>query len=278
MVGYWGNWNYGNTAVKGTLMKKIVLLLLLLLLFLLLSSVVAFAWNPMVVTSGSTEEAVDCPSYYASAVISMDFENGLNACDSSGSEVELAGGSSDIGAYGDGGGQAMKCDASGEQISVSGLSGNAYLDPTTDQTICIKIYKTGNPSAHTQLIRFEDTENTDFVYIDCRTDGSISGQWVTESQADDSVGGWSPGSDTWAIIAYSFEGAEIGSNAMNQANPGDTGTWLDGWNEAEDDLQDMDDPITKITIGASGSPSVTFYIDEWAVFDGYGVDCSTYMD
>ena len=125
---------------------------------------------------GVTITSTSCPSYYntAGVILSMNFENGLNACDSSGNAVLFTGsGTQDIGAYGQTG-QGMKVDAEGEYITLT-QSDPQYVDATADQTICVKIDLRATLSNTTSLVRFWDGSGTDDAQMYIRTDDEIGG-------------------------------------------------------------------------------------------------------
>ena len=130
-------------------------------LFLILFCANAFAAGPMII--GGSSGPTNCPSYFEEAILSMDFENGLNACDSSGNNVLFTDDSSDIGAYGETG-QGMKVDADGEFIYLT-QTDSQYVNEDADQTLCLKINVSAQLDNDTALARFHDAEFDDQIQM-----------------------------------------------------------------------------------------------------------------
>ncbi|MBW2003104.1 MAG: hypothetical protein JRI72_00605 [Deltaproteobacteria bacterium] len=252
--------------------------LILTLLFIFCLSFQSSAWNPMIVGSGS-QVGSNRPSYYASAILSMNFEDGLDAYDSSGNAVTFTDSGSDIGAYGDGGGQAMKCDDASEDITLTQTAGQ-YFDETAKQTICMKVYVSATVDTNTRIFQAFDVEDDDGTIVSIMSGGSISGDRFVESGADVGASSYTYSTGSWIIIGYSYEG-DTTPNGDHSANSGDTSPWANGW---EDDADEIDDSMTDrpvdISIGSMQDPGDTeiIYIDEWAIFSGYKCNCSDYMN
>jgi len=250
-----------------------------LFLILILSCFVATgAWAlfaPMALVATDSSATDNRPSYYASAILSMNFEDGLDAYDSSGNAVTFTDSGSDIGAYGEGGGQAMKCDAANEDIYKTQTAGQ-YVDEAAKQTICLKIQRAANGD-NSRIFQCFDSENNDGVSIEVRNNNNIAGFYHTEAGIV-SAYGYSLDNTTWEYIGYSYEGDTI-PNGDHSCNPGDYATWADGW---EDDVDEIDNAVTDrptvIRVGTGNDPSTTILIDEWAIFSGYKVDCKTLMN
>jgi hypothetical protein len=220
-----------------------------------------------------------CPSYYADAVLSMDYENGLNACNTAGNRLLFADMNSDIGAYGETG-QAMKIDDSGEYIEFT-QDANEYVNPNADQTMCMKIWVSARLTNQVALSNLRTSDLDEGIQMYMSTDGSplIKGYYET---AGPNVGAGATAIEVagWRVVSYSWEGGTI-PNGDHSANPGDEPTpddWPSGW---EDDIGDLDtamtDAITILMIGGAwGNPGTTqyYYLDEWALVGSYKYDCS----
>jgi len=232
---------------------------------------------------GVATEYTCCAPYYANAILSINFENGLNACDTTGNAVAFTDNNSDIGAYGEGDNQAMKCDDSGEYIYMTQTAGQ-YFDATASQTICMKVYVSAGPDNDPRITIMMDSEGNDYVYVQIRdgVEGTMQGHYITESGSAHATG--SP-MDVAAhkIIGYSWEGSGVESpNGEHAANPGDQATWADGWEQDADELDwAMTDRPTIIRIGTDTiDPGDTEYIiiEDWAIVTGYKVDCDALMN
>jgi hypothetical protein len=217
-----------------------------------------------------------CPSYYADAVLSMDYENGLNACNTAGNRLLFADMNSDIGAYGETG-QAMKIDDDGEYIEFT-QDANEYFNSNADQTMCMKIWVSAQLTNQVSLALLSDSEVDDgiIMYMSTAASPLIRANYATEGP---NVSAEATAIEVagWRVVSYSWEGGTI-PDGDHSANPGDEATWADGW---EDDAGELDtamtDAITVLAIGGNwGDPGTTqyYYLDEWALVDGYKYDCS----
>ena len=251
-----------------------------LLILSMLCVIPAHAITVMVIGGSS----VNCPSYYASAILSMNFENGLNACDGSGNAVLFTdGGEVDIGAYGHTG-QGMKIDDAdpGVQDEYMTLTQSAqqYIDEGADQTICMKIKVTAVLDNACRIFRIEDGAQDDSIHMYLTTDNTTRNgiNYTTDDPTTDTSTGTDIDMNTWEVVGISWQGSDL-VNGEHAANPGDNGTWGDGWDEDSDELNDAmgDAPINILVGGVTGDPGDTeiIYIDEWAVVATYKFDCST---
>ena len=221
---------------------------------------------------------ITCPSYYASAILSMNFEEGLNACDSSGNAVLFTNpGSADIGAYGHTG-QGMKIDAENEIITLT-QSAKQYFDETADQTLCLKIKISEELTNEAYIFEVVDVEDNDQIMVKIADPNppDMTGYYNTESDANAATG-TAIDINTWEVIGYSWEGTGAGVAGDNSANAGGSATWDDGWENDADELNESvgESPIN-ITIGGVSwtRDTETITIDEWALMSGYEADCST---
>ena len=220
-----------------------------------------------------------CPSYYASAVLSMDFENGLNACDSSGNNVLFTDSGATIGAYGETG-QGLLVDASNEDITFTQTSAQ-YVNEDADQTICMRVNFSGQLSNGVAPARFHDAGYDDMIELWAGTaaNPNLFGGYNVQSGTDAGTAGASiPGTGNWYTVAYSWQGSAAGSNGDHALNPGDNGTWASGWDDEADELvSTMTTAITVLRIGNAwaNAPGNAYYIDAWALVGSYKFDCST---
>ena len=257
--------------------------------YLIIPFIVLFAFSCWAISPaflglvGDDSGLGSCPSYYASAILSMDFNHSsgiLVACNTAGAEVTFTDSGADIGAYGETG-NGLKIDALNEDIYFD-QSGGQYFDEDADQTICLRIKKTGTPDNETGLWKADDTATgtDDDAQINIFTDDALYCHWYTQDGADDAVGGNTIDENSWETIGWSFEGASIDTDADQTANPGDQTPWANAWEDDVDDLDAMTNAPTRIWVGsnAGGEPTdTTIIIDSWAIFAGYKVNCSTYM-
>ena len=270
-----------------------------LILICLLASSVAFAMtiDGVDTTAISTEDGVavadiasedgvvitstSCPSYYNTAgiILSMDFENGLNACDSSGNTVLFTDSGATIGAYGETG-QGLMSDASDEDITFTQTSAQ-YVNENADQTICMRVNFSGQLSNGVAPARFHDTGYDDMIELWAGTaaNPNLFGGYNVQSGTDAGTAGASiPGTGNWYTVAYSWQGSAAGSNGDHALNPGDNGTWASGWDDEADELvSTMTTAITVLRIGNAwaNAPGNAYYIDAWALVGSYKFDCST---
>lgn len=256
-------------------MKKLFIAIILICF-----GVTAWAMHPAFHQMVGSGEVGSCPSYHASAIISMDFDHDsgvLNACDSAGDAVLFTDSSSDIGATGETS-NGMTCDDGNEYIYFIGAE-NLYANGTAAQTLCVKIYISGvldNPSVVTM---FRDEEGDDFASMVLAPNPAAVSNYYVESGTDQNAWGAIPiPTPSWEIVGISWDQA----NNDHSANSGDQGTWADGWAEDNELADAMTDNITRLYIGTVGGDdpgdTESFIIDEWAIFSGYEVDCSSYMN
>lgn len=223
----------------------------------------------------------DCPSYYADAILSWDGDHSsgvLVACDSSATEEAFTDDGSDISTYGEDNSNAMKCDDSGEDAYLTQSAGE-FFDPTASQTLCMKVKITAELDNYTNIWVARDADWSDYIYLGEDSSNDFVGSFTTTSSAD-YAGGAPVNFNSWLIIGYSWEGASI-PTGDHSVNPGDQGTWADGWEDDAGELNhDMTDQPTLIYFGSvTADPGNTevIYIDEWALFSGYKVNCSDYL-
>lgn len=226
--------------------------------------------GPTQPTSGLTP-----PTYYASAILSMNFEEGLNAFDVSGNAVLFTDSGSDIGAYGHTG-QGMKIDDAGEDITMT-QTAQQYFDEGGAQTLCIKAKVTATLDNVVYLFQLTDG-NDDYLQLRMSDDAATRAYfYYNQAGTVDYAGGVDLDMNTWEVVGVSWQNA--GTNGDIASNPGDNATWADGWDENVDNVDStMTTTPTSISIGSSsGDPGNTeiIYIDEWALVTTYKFDCST---
>ena len=245
------------------------------LLFCLLFATNAESVSPVILHGMSSGSS--CPSYYASAILSMNFENGLNACDSSGNEVLFTGSGAEIGAYGETG-QGLRVNDEGEDITKS-QADQEYVNEHANQTLCAKVKISAQLDNAVGIIRFRDSGYDDQITlaINSASPAVLIGYYDTDGAGNDYSGtGTGLVVDTWQTVAYSWQGGTV-PNGDIWVDPGDGGGW-----EESDSVIDvaMTTAITQIQIGAIwGDPDSAdaeyIYIDEWALVGSYKFDCST---
>lgn len=228
----------------------------------------------------ATDGASSCPSYYASTILSWDGDHAtsiLTTCDSNGNEVTLTDSGSDISTYGEGSSNAMKCDDASELVTYT-QTAQQYLDETAAQTICLKVYNscTTRFDNDTKYFRAREAVGPDDFFEMNNTQATPTLQciWDTQAAAQEIANGGPVVNNTWHVIGYSWNQ----SGGVHSANPGDQGTWDDGWEEDNDSIGTFTDDLTVLQFGTvSGDPGDTEYylIDEFAIVSGYEFDCST---
>ena len=235
---------------------------------------------------GTVVDDIPCPSYYASTVLCWDGDHPsgvLNACDSAGDAVLLTDSGSDISTYGEGGSNAMKIDTLGEGVEME-QSAQQYFDETGPQTICMKIYVSAQLDADAvYLWDFADAERDDTLqgYMKGVANESVSGTYKAEGGSG-SAYGLPLTYASWIVVAYSFDRPGT-ANGDHSANPGDQGTWADGWEDDDTELDGVsmvDSPIDLIfgsndLEGADPGDTEYYLIDDWAIVGSYKFDCST---
>jgi len=262
-----------------------------LILICLLASSVAFAMtidgvdtlvinteDGVLASSINTEDGVTiasnlCPSYYntAGVILSMNFENGLNACDSSGNAVLFTGsGTQDIGAYGDAGGQALKVSDGADNWVTFTQSAAQYVNEDADQTLCMKVYVTDQLSATTGLARLHDADYSDEIRFELTPDNpaELASTYATTGD-DEYINETVTTEVTWINVSYSWEGTAIATGGHSTSAGG-------AYDEVVELATGMTDAITILQIGGTyGNPGNYFIIDEWALIGSYEFDCST---
>ena len=224
---------------------------------------------------GVTITSTSCPSYYntAGVILSMNFENGLNACDSTGAAVLFTGsGTQDIGAYGDAGGQALKVsDGTDNWISFT-QSAAQYVNEDADQTMCLKVYLSGQLSAWTGVFRFHDADYSDELRLAFTSESptQMDGNYITTTEdPDEVINGTTVAATTWVNVAYSWEGSAIPTGGHATSGGG-------AYDEEDELASGMTDTVTVLQVGGTwGNPGNYFIIDEWALVGSYKFDCST---
>lgn len=228
------------------------------------------------VISGSSS-GLTPPTYYASAILSMNFEEGLNAFDVSGNAVLFTDSGSDIGAYGHTG-QGMKVDDAGEDITFT-QTAQQYFDEGGAQTLCMKTKVSAATYLDNTVTLFDFTDgDDDYIQMRISVDNTAKNYvYYVQGGTVDYEGGTNIDHNTWEVVGITWQDA--GTNGDIAANPGDNATWGDGW---DDDVDKVDSTMTttptSISIGSStGDPGDTeiIYIDEWALVNTYKFDCST---
>jgi len=258
-------------------MKRILLIISILLIAVSVSGMMLIGGKPVTVVSS-------CPSYYASAILSWDGDHTsgvLNACDSSGNAVLFTDGGANITTDGDGGSYALKMDDAGEDITLTQSVGQ-YFNEAADVTLCTKIKVTALPDNTVIIFQVYDAESDDGVNATVRTDRDINAEYLVETETG--TDGYANSADTfdlntWEIFGYSWQGSTIPNGALS-VNHSENATWADGWNSDADIDDAMTDRPIYIKVGSVlGDPGDTeiIYIDEWALFSGNQVNCSTYM-
>jgi hypothetical protein len=257
----------------------------LAIIFLLLFASTVLANTDVVVI---IQPSTNCPAYYASAVLSWDGDHAsgvLNACDSVGDAVLLTDSGSDISTYGENGSNAMKIDAKGEGVQLT-QSAQQYFDETGPQTLCFKTYVSAQLDNDRVFLFMseEDEETNDGVWMFMNGDATESAAGDYQTEGDDaSAYGLPLTYASWIVIAYSFDRPGT-ADGDHSANPGDQGTWADGWEDDDTELDSLsmtESPVRLIfgssDIAASNAPGDTeyYYIDEWAIVGSYKFDCST---
>ena len=263
-------------------MKKIILTILLLAFCVSISGAgITDQMRRVIAAKNAGAPVSSCPSYYASAVLSWDGDHTsgvLNACDSSGNAVLFVdGGSVDISTYGEASSNAIKVDDLNEYMYYTQTS-NQYLNPSTAQTICARVYAGAQLTNHGVVVLGRNV-GTEYIgaYIDNNAGIRVMG-YLRATTAEDGAFGDAIGATTWRTIGYAYDH----TNADHSANPGD-GVWASTW---EDDVDELTEAwaagMTQIDIGTAdwardyGDPSTTtyYYIDEWAIVTGYKADCT----
>ena len=255
-------------------MRKNFFILSLITLFLVGP---AYAWLNM----GATQSKR--PSYFASAILSMNFEEGLNAYNSAGERVLFTSSGADIGAYGDGGGQALKYDDVDEEITYT-QTGNQYLNSDVAQTICMKIKVSAPLDTGTRFFDFHYPTGTNFVQcrIQVAGDERLLCLYGAQMGVLDAYGD-KVGTGTWEVIGYSWTIPGVSGDHASNSGDHNPPSWADGWDEDADEItQTMINDPTVLMVGGSTEnedpgDTESIIIDEWAIFAGYQVNCSDYM-
>lgn len=267
------------------IMKKLIISIFIILFCVCQTS----AWVLAPIVGGVEEEATSpCPSYYADAVLSWDGDHTsgvLNACNSAGEAVLFTSSDADISTYGEGGSNALQVDNADEFMHYT-QTANQYLAPkTTAQTICMKVYVSAFPDAQAGIFAAGNAGQVDFVRMAYRNQLSTSrlfGYYYVYTGTDQSILADSIPEASWEVIAYSWQ-VPNDPATTHAVNPGDGAPgWTDGWSAATELLDVMTNNATYISVGEQyySDPGDTEYyiIDEWAVFNGYQVNCSDYME
>ena len=260
-------------------MKKLILSIL----FIICLSIQASAWNPMVVVSGSSAES-PCPSYYADAILSWDGDHTTDAytgCDSAGDPVTFTGsGTEDIGTYGQSSSMALKISDTDDWINYT-QTAQQYVDETGAQTICMIVNLSAIPD---NIFRYTGVYEAgavdDELYaISSTTANNFAAISDAQGQTANISNSYVLGYGAYKVVGISWY---VNAGDDLSANPGDEGTWDNGWERDNDTLEAYGSDLVEIYIGCGGrglavGDTETAIIDDWAVFDGYEVDCSLHM-
>lgn len=272
-------------------MKKLLILLFLILYpcVLLAGFSVDTVSSPDSVDTVSSPESVEgvdsggaaspCPSYYASANLSWDGDHtsgNLYACDSSGNPVLFTDeGSVDIGAYGEGGSNAIKIINGATYMYLQQTAGQ-YFNETADMTICLKINHSATASASDiRVFMVTDSEGDDKVTAGFDDTTYFWGSWAGEGQSTQTAFATSPTTGTWEIMAESTEGSALTNGGQSVDGGG-------GYDEDIGDLSyNMTDRPIYIRVGKTGNPpgysGQYTLIDSWAIIPSYEAACATIM-
>lgn len=184
--------------------------------------------------------------------------------------------SGDIGTYDSQ--TAFRIDAANDTITWAQTS-NQYGDLTADMTVCVEVESVANPDSNTEFFGIvEESPGNDYIEIYRSTSfDSIRGYWGPD---DLTVNGGPLTEGSYQIVGYSFQGSQAALNGDHSTNPGDQGTWLDGYETDADELDTAPtDGATKIIVGSwqgtnPGGAGKEIYVRRVALISGWLADCS----
>jgi len=249
--------------------------LILSILFILCLSFQASAWVPTHVMSGNTSES-SCPSYYASAIWSWngDHDSGHNyGCTQAGvadvaetdnvvTGTDYGMGSGDIG---------MLIDTNANQYLAFTQTANQYVDPTSPQTICMRVALSGSMTTNVQTFWSGNSTDQVHMWVQTTTDVLVAEYDTTDGPDGEAVGTEVTADTTWQDIAMSWDQA----NDNISANPGD-GVWASTWEEDTEITSAMTNTLTTFRIGSGATATgvgVTIYVTDFAIVSGYEQAC-----
>ena len=252
-------------------MKKLILSILLILCLPFQAS----AWHPMVVVSGTIEEASPCPPFYADSGVVWSWDgqhtSGHNfGCFANGTADEADTDAATTGTdYGEGGADIGILIADSSDYLAWEVMG-AVIDQDGPQTMCVKAKISATiVGVNVLLARMENGNDAMRLFI--KVDDIVGG-FLTTDDPDAYTG--EPNLYTaggWQTYAYSWK---------------DCCTDGDHWAEADtnddEDLDELDtaqtNTIAEFTLGNLGMSAPdggkTVHITKAALVTGYQVDCS----